>query len=755
MAGAGALLASRVSTQKEERVLKKIPVGAILTVANLSVTERGPLGSERTVLTFDGPDHKNTFGGHFADGLNALVVEAFFKEAPGSRLRQSRVVHYTDVTDPTTKASLASTTTIQTEALAETKGFVLGTIQEPFVFADGDDLDFSVDGGGTDTATFNVTAAEEESSAETYDLSSGGETLLLKIDQGSVQTITFQTSMFGTPAAATAIEVAAAVNAQLVGGYAITTTGDTIVQIWSDTLGTGSYVEITGGTANSELAFPTSEIQGTGDAADASAVTAAELVTLITGDVTGATATDASGYLRVETDTPGTGGTIQVEASSTMDDELGLDNAIHTGTDAGAVDTLKVSASSDGDWGDQLSIVISAPTSGDSDRFKLQVYRDGTLIETWDNLSMIDTDDRYVELLVNPVFVESVQASGSLYITTEDLDAAVPSPDDLPAIATHGPMVGGDDGLTSINDADYNGGTGVNGRTGLRTFDLDTDIDVLMSPDRATSSHQNAMITYCDITREELLFAILDSPEGYTAQQMATWVQTTAALFGLTENAAIYWPRGRVTNPAREIYGSEDLITIPICGSVAGVMGRTDASKIGGMWEQPAGLATARLPRSIEQLETDEVKDINKRNLLVPLNINMLSVEEGTSIFLDGARNLDIGGDWNSIGSARGVMFTRKRIQPALGPLRHSNLRDRLYNEGEQILDEFLGSFRAADAFLDYSIDIGEDLNTPRIKAQRRILVRIGIARYEVGEYVDVTIGVDSEQLQAQFEAAA
>ena len=54
-------------------------------------------------------------------------------------------------------------------------------------------------------------------------------------------------------------------------------------------------------------------------------------------------------------------------------------------------------------------------------------------------------------------------------------------------------------------------------------------------------------------------------------------------------------------------------------------------------------------PRSIEALETDEVKDINKRALLFPLNVNLVSQEEGTKVFFDGARVLDISGYWNSI----------------------------------------------------------------------------------------------------------
>ncbi len=49
-------LASSVQTSQEARVLRKIPVGAIMTLAVLGVTERGPIGSSSLVL--DSPDWK-------------------------------------------------------------------------------------------------------------------------------------------------------------------------------------------------------------------------------------------------------------------------------------------------------------------------------------------------------------------------------------------------------------------------------------------------------------------------------------------------------------------------------------------------------------------------------------------------------------------------------------------------------------------------------------------------------------------------
>ncbi|MCG8433579.1 MAG: phage tail sheath subtilisin-like domain-containing protein, partial [Gammaproteobacteria bacterium] len=353
----------------------------------------------------------------------------------------------------------------------------------------------------------------------------------------------------------------------------------------------------------------------------------------------------------ISSTTTGPTSSVQVLASSTADDEFGLDNALHVGASGAAVDTLQVDAKWDGAFGNDLTLTVSAATSGDADEFKLQVLSGAIIVETHDNLSMTDTDDNFVETVINH------PTTGSVWIAVVDLDAAVSSPGDLPATGTFGPLTGGDDGLTGLADTDFVGGEGPNGKVGLRTFDPDSDIDVLIVPDRATSTVHNAMITYADITREGLIFAVLDPPAGLDTQGMATYVKTTAALFNATENAAIYWPRVKVSNPNKPIYGNDDLLVVPPSGHITGVYARTDASKVGGVFEQPAGTDNPFLPRGIEGFENDEVLDIANREILFPLNINPISREEGTQIFIDGARNLDITGNWPSVGQRRGVMF--------------------------------------------------------------------------------------------------
>lgn len=84
-----------------------------------------------------------------------------------------------------------------------------------------------------------------------------GQTLTISIDGGGAQTITF--SGLIVSGAATADEISAQISAVLVGGQAWNQqSGNTdIVRMSSDTFGSASTIQVTGGSANTGLGFPT------------------------------------------------------------------------------------------------------------------------------------------------------------------------------------------------------------------------------------------------------------------------------------------------------------------------------------------------------------------------------------------------------------------------------------------------------------------------------------------------------------------
>ena len=121
--------------------------------------------------------------------------------------------------------------------------------------------------------------------------------------------------------AATAAEVAAEINADTANVVASDSSGR--VKVASDTEGTSSKIQITGGSANAVLGFDTNEYSGSGDFADGSSVSAAQMATWINNESFGLTATTSAGAVVLTSDTSGSASEIE-RVSGTLLTTLGF-----------------------------------------------------------------------------------------------------------------------------------------------------------------------------------------------------------------------------------------------------------------------------------------------------------------------------------------------------------------------------------------------------------------------------------------------
>jgi hypothetical protein len=624
---------------------------------------------------------------------------------------------------------------------------------QPYNLEPNQTLVVAFEAGGDQTFTFAAAAAARESAAsETFNLADGD--VLTVVVNGTTYNKTFATAEFVSISAATAEEVVASLNAFFsandAGATATVTSAGTRVTITTNRRGTGASLNISGTANTGKLAFTTGTLNGTGDVANIDSVTAAEVAAKLS-TLTNGSAAVSGGAVVLTSATTGGSSTAQVKSSSTADTAIGFDNAVHTGSSGAAVNTLTVTAKTDGEFGNALSIQIASATSGETGRFNLYVVRGGVAVERYFNLSMDDADADYIETRVNNAL------TGSDLIAVTDLDASTSAP--RPANGTTGPMTGGSDGLTSLADADYSGGETANGSTGLRLFDAH-DIDVIVTPGRATSAVHNAMVTYCEVTRAGLVFAIFDPPANQTAAQIIQYVETTASLLQLTDKAAIYWPRVKVANPSSALYGTDATVVVAPSGHLAGLYARNDARKIGGAFEQPAGTEFGLL-RGVLGLETDEVKKKHKRDLVFPKLINPISQEPGTPIHVDGARTLKSTGAWSSVGQRRGVSFVEKRLIPGLAFMRHRNINTKLYKEGQRAVTLFLleltraGCLKSTDPRKAFFVDFSESLNPASVQQQRQVRARIGLATSEPAEFIILYVSPDTRALDEELAALA
>lgn len=747
---AGPLLAPGVYSSVEQRTA---PVAAdsatIFAVVGLS--ERGPMDED--TLSADFEDFLRQHGGYTAWNLDTIaVVEMYFKEG-GKALRFCRTCHHSDPLNPASKTSNKASKTLQTSALLAGSGSVLSSIAAPYNLEPGATLIISVDGGGPATATFDAAAAQRISGDGPFALSNGL-TLLVAINGGAVQTILFQTSQFVSIGAATPAEVAAVINGQLADGSAVVV--GSAVRILSDRRGTGSSVNVSGGTANAGiLAYTTGAVSGTGDVANIDAVTSAEVKTVVEADVAGTTVTNEGGFQRIRSNTTGGSSSIAVSASSNSELIFGFDTALHTGNAAGAVNTLRFDAKSDGSYANEIIPAVSAPTNGIAGFFNVTVVRNGVTLETFANVCMLDTHERYVEKVINH------PDNGSLYIQAVDLDAAAAFPLDVPAVLTTGLMTGGGDGIASLDDNDFIGGSSSNGKVGFKHFD-DVAPDAMAVPQRATPAVAAALVAYCLTEQDGKCFPIIDCPAGYSATQVETYFTSTAALQGLSENGAFYWPRIKADNPNRTIYGDVDTVTIPNSGLVAGLCARVDASRFGGQFDQPAGSAEAYLPRSVRGVENDAVNDKKTRDRLSPLGINCIrNVREtnGGPVFVDGSDVLRQDGPFPSVGQRRGVNWVRQEVDVLLQPYQHRAITTDLLRDEKDTADGFMrrvtdSGFLASRIYTEaFFCDFGAGLNKPSTARAKTTRGRLGIATAYPNKFTVYTVGPDTRALDAQLAA--
>jgi hypothetical protein len=356
-------------------------------------------------------------------------------------------------------------------------------------------------------------------------------------------------------------------------------------------------------------------------------------------------------------------------------------------------------------------------------------------------------DARYVESVVNDA------RSGSAYVRcTDQLLAGSPVP--APQTVT---LAGGNDGLGGIGDLDFIGSEV--GKTGLHALDQVQDLSLLLVPGRATPAVHNAMVRYCEVVRDGTAFAILDPPANQSAADIVTYVTTTASLEGLSEFAALYWPRLKVLNPQKSVFGSSDQLVVPPSGIVAGVFSRTDSGRPGGVYDPPAGIDAGRM-FGVLGFETDEVLEERKRDLVYPHRINPLTTGPGLPRYIDGSRTLKGDGNFPYVAERRGVIFIERSLRQGLEFARHKNNTEGLRAQVRRTITAFLlaqmnnGAFRSREPTKAFFVDVSDKLNTPTVVFAGKLIARVGLATNKPAEFIILRISQDTRALEAELAAA-
>jgi hypothetical protein len=699
-------------------------------------------------------DWVNEYGGITTDSLDTWVAANGYFENGGTALITSRVVHYTNLADDTTNASVAGTIDINS-ATTQTYGTVTTGNAETFRLDPADTLVIKVDGGGGQTATWDATQAGVQGAGAAVGGFAGGETLILAIDNGVSQTITMQAGDN------TVALVAQRINNELEGGYAEVTAGPEL-KVWSDRYGTGSEVDITGGTGRAAMGLAVSTVNGTGDVSDVRAVTAAEIIAVVVADtsLTVTEVTASGGAVTFTTPTIGAGGSIQIDATSTADDalKLNLDNVVHSGTAAGVGAVITADAKSDGAWINGWDMVVADATGGDSDRFDLSIRDTNDVVKrSWPDVIMTTSDDRYFLTVAN-------DDPENYYTVLTDLGTGTP-PANRPTNGTY-TFAGGDSGLTSLADTDYVGNSA--GPTGFYTFDVIANARTLIVPGKGTATVHNGMITYCDTWRNKEIIALADPPALNTEAQVRTYFVTTATLKGASEVFYMTWPRGHIANPRPAVIPDDDkvgpnnqgVVNVPLSGHTAGMWGRNDKQRA-GVYQPPASVD---LPLNgvlgLEILSAGQtehpVQDKVKRGKVYDDRINPI-MPGGGAVYVDGTKMSKADGNFNTIGQRRGASHIKLTLEENLPWANHKNIKPSLLRKIDRTVRLWLdgqtrdGAFVSDDPDVAYNFNVGEDLNPPSVQATGTIKATLGLAFAFPADYVDIDMFADTRRFEEEL----
>lgn len=749
------LLASKIVIVEEPPSIRNIPGVPTAITAFLGVTERGPLRVPSFATSFS--EFTTVYGGFIATSDLPLSVQGYFLNG-GTATWISRTNHYTDINDPQTATAKRGQQDIGDRGGVAGPAVLLSN-PGPFQLKPAEQLDVNIDAAGTDSLVFAATQAVTVSGNSEVFALVNGDTIVYRTNNannttalGPLRTITFLTAEFVSIGAATAEEVAAVINTKGQGISAEATGGGTTVTIRSDARGTGATLVIDGtstATAAGKLDIPTGTTNGTGNVSLIDAVTATEIAGLLTGLPLSAGTATVSPSDEVTLTSALTGNpaaTVVIEATTTaLGIFVGALPITQFGVNALESPSIRVFGKTEGDWivtPVLYAVVVEAPTSGNTDEFNFRVKKGTVTEETFPNLSMDPLAANYFETIVN---------ENSNLVELEDLFSPATSPNNLPKLGEFNSWVNQDAGLVGLVDVDFTGTEA--GKTGLFAFDEVDNITILSVPGRATVAVHLAMINYCEIQRVGTCFAILDPPEGLTAVGIKDYVNITAAIKGISEFAAIYWPRVKIANQSTAVFGAVDELVVPPSGHIAGVYARTDASQPGGVFQPPAGVERGIL-QGVLGFETDEVLDERKRDLIFPERINPLTVIDGSPRHIDGSRTLKGDGNFPFVAERRGVIFIEVSLKRGLLFAKQRNNDRRLRMEVKRSIEAFLLRQFAVEAFRgdtpseSFNVDVSDALNPPEKVFAGELNARVQLATQKPAEFIILTFTQDTRALE-------
>lgn len=301
--------------------------------------------------------------------------------------------------------------------------------------------------------------------------------------------------------------------------------------------------------------------------------------------------------------------------------------------------------------------------------------------------------------------------------------------------------IAGDDGDVP-GATDIIGTQAVEPHTGMHALDYVDIFNLLCIPRAADLDDGNmravmsAALAYCEAKRAFMIVDVPDAIEETT--QMKEWLDAHAEF--RHHNAAIYFPRPRIPDPAADFR----LRAVGPSGTMAGVCARTDGTR--GVWKTPAGIeATLSGVTDLATKLTDA-----QNGVLNPLGINCLRSFPIYGNIAWGGRTLDgadaIASDWKYLAVRRTTLMIEESLFRGTKWVVFEGNDEKLWAKIRQNVGAFMmslfrqGAFQGTDPKQAFYVKCDKETTTQTDINLGIVNIEVGFAPLKPAEFVVIKI---------------
>lgn len=367
----------------------------------------------------------------------------------------------------------------------------------------------------------------------------------------------------------------------------------------------------------------------------------------------------------------------------------------------GDVGTMKVTATSEGDWGNQIKITVTANTF-DTEKFDVQIIC-GQDEEYHQYLGATDTDENYFIDYINTYSQIIKVLSGTISAQTEVT------------------LTGGANG-SDPTDADY--------VKAFEKVDKVDDVTIFAVPGATTEAMLKNITSY--LSKDRLKFGVLDAPKGYDADKL---IQLRKKLQG---RCVLVSSWHNVTDPLSTVNGK--LRAIPSSGAYCGITAKVQTEV--GPWKDPAGTSFV-IQGAISLDYTPNRADTDLMN---PAGIVSLVNKPNYGNIVWGARTLNQDSNFKYVSANMMDIFLRKSLNEGIEPLVFEPNKEDLWKKITVSCESFLdfvwrmGGLKGETAKEAYRVKCDAELNTEDVTRRGICITEVKYAYASPAEFIVIRL---------------